>query len=52
MPDPIVYVDRAEIREGRLEAVKAAVKELAEFVEANEPQILSYTVQSTMTTAT
>lgn len=44
MPDPIVYIDRSEIRDGRLEEVRMAVKELAEFVEANEPQLISYTV--------
>jgi quinol monooxygenase YgiN len=44
MTDPVVYIDRSEIREGRLEEVQTAVKELAEFVETNEPQILSYAV--------
>lgn len=44
MPGPIVYVDRSEIRDGRLEEVKMAAKELAHFVEANEPQLISYTV--------
>lgn len=44
MPDPIVYIDRSEVREGRLEEVKTAVKELAGFVEANEPEILSHAV--------
>jgi quinol monooxygenase YgiN len=44
MPGPIVYVDRSEIRDGRLEEVKTAVKELAQFVEANEPQLISYSV--------
>ena len=44
MPDPIVYIDRSEISEGRLEQVKTAVKALAEFVEANEPQLVSYAV--------
>ncbi len=32
MPDPIVYIDRSEIRDGRLDGVM------------NEPQIISYTV--------
>lgn len=42
MPGPIVYVDRSEIREGRVEEVRTAVRELAAFVEANEPDIVSY----------
>lgn len=42
MADPIVYVDTSEIRDGKLQQVKAAVKELADFVEENNPYILSY----------
>lgn len=42
MSDPIVYIDTSYIREGRLDAVKAATKELAAFVDANNPHILSY----------
>lgn len=40
----IVYVDRSEIAEGRLEEVRAKIGELAAFVDANEPQIVSYAV--------
>jgi quinol monooxygenase YgiN len=40
----IVYVDRSEVREGRLEDLKTATKELAQFVEANEPRLVSYEV--------
>jgi hypothetical protein len=43
MPEPIVYIDTSEIREGKLEELKAAMKELVEFVESNEPQLISYT---------
>jgi quinol monooxygenase YgiN len=39
---PLVYVDRSEVREGALVELKAAVKDLAEFVEANEPRLISY----------
>lgn len=42
MAGPIVYVDRSEIHEGRADEVRAAVRGLAEFVEANEPEIVSY----------
>lgn len=44
MSDPIVYIDMSDIREGKLEAVEAATKELAAFVEANNPHILSYRI--------
>ncbi len=43
MSEPIVYVDRSEIREGRLEELKAAINELVEFVDANEPRLIAYT---------
>jgi quinol monooxygenase YgiN len=44
VPEPIVVVDSSEIREGKLEELKAAVAELAEFVEANEATPLAYNV--------
>jgi len=44
MSDPIIYVDTSEIREGQFEALKAAMNELAQFVENNEPQLRSYQV--------
>lgn len=47
MADPIIYVDRSEIRRGKIDEVKAAVKELAEFVETHEPQIIAYNVYIT-----
>jgi quinol monooxygenase YgiN len=40
----IVYVDTSEVREGALEELKAGMKELVDFVEAEEPQILAYNV--------
>jgi quinol monooxygenase YgiN len=42
MSEPILYIDRSEIREGKLEELKTAVKELVEFVDANEPRVLAY----------
>jgi quinol monooxygenase YgiN len=44
MSEPIVFIDRSEIREGKLEELKTAMKELAEFVEANEPRTIAYDV--------
>jgi quinol monooxygenase YgiN len=42
MSEPVIYVDRSEIRDGKLEEVKTGIKELAEFIEHNEPQLVSY----------
>jgi hypothetical protein len=44
MTDPIVFVDTSEIREGKLEELRRAMAELAEFVEANEPHPIYYEV--------
>jgi quinol monooxygenase YgiN len=44
MSDPIVFVDTSEIREGKLEELRRAVADLAEFVETNEPNPISYQV--------
>jgi hypothetical protein len=44
MPDEIVYVDTSDVREGALEELKTAMKELVDFIEANEPRLLAYNV--------
>jgi quinol monooxygenase YgiN len=44
MSDAIVYVDTSDVREGALEELKAAMKELVDFVEANEPRLIAYNV--------
>jgi|SRR5215207_6357669 len=44
MPEPLVYVDTSDVREGALEELREASRELADFVEENEPQLISYTV--------
>jgi quinol monooxygenase YgiN len=44
MSQAILYVDTSEIQEGKLEELKAAMNELVEFVEANEPRLLAYNV--------
>ena len=43
-PQPIVYVDTSEVRAGRLAELKAAMTDLADFVQAHEPQLLAYEV--------
>lgn len=42
MSEPIVYIDRSDIREGRSEEVKVAARELVEFIREREPQLLAY----------
>jgi hypothetical protein len=54
MTDPIYYVDRSDIREGSLAAVRDGIRDLAAFVEEREPQLLAYhccidEAESTMT---
>jgi hypothetical protein len=44
MSEPLLYVDTSEVREGALEELKGAIKELVEFIEANEPQLIAYNV--------
>lgn len=44
MTTPIVCVDTSDIREGRADDVEAAARELAEFVEANEPAVVAYEI--------
>ena len=44
MPGPIVYIDHSEVREGRLEELRAALRELAAWVEDNEPWLPGYSV--------
>jgi hypothetical protein len=44
MSEPIVYVDTADVREGSLEDLKAAIEELVDFIESNEPRLIAYNV--------
>jgi hypothetical protein len=44
MSEAILYVDSSEVREGALDDLKMAIKELVDFVDANEPQILAYNI--------
>lgn len=42
MSDEIIYVDRFQIAEGRIEDFKRYAAKLATFVEENEPAVISY----------
>ena len=44
MSNLVLYVDSSEVREGALDALKPAIRELVEFVEANEPRLIAYNV--------
>src|SRR5207247_288196 len=44
MTQPLVYVDRSKVREGALAQLKSAIRELADYVEENEPRLISYSV--------
>ena len=41
-PNTIVYVDRSEIRAGAIDELRAGVRNLVEFVEVHEPQLIAY----------
>jgi len=40
--EPIVYIDRSEIREGAIDELRAGVRRLAEFIDRREPQLITY----------
>lgn len=42
MADPIVYIDRSRITDGKLEELKEGVRQLLDFVEGQEPRLISY----------
>jgi hypothetical protein len=44
MPQPLLYVDTSDVREGALEELRSAIGELADFVEEHEPELISYNV--------
>jgi hypothetical protein len=41
MSQPLGYINTSEVRDGALEELRVAIRELAEFVEENEPQLVS-----------
>jgi hypothetical protein len=40
--DSLVYIDRSDVRDGKLEEVRKGIRELVEFVEAHEPRLIAY----------
>jgi hypothetical protein len=40
--EPIVYIDRSDIRDGSLDELKAGVQLLVDFIGAREPQLIAY----------
>jgi quinol monooxygenase YgiN len=42
--DPLVVIDSSEIREGKIDELKAALTQLVEFVEANEAEPIAYSI--------
>jgi len=42
MSGPIVYVDRSEVVQGRLDDLTDRMKDLVELIESNEPRLLAY----------
>jgi hypothetical protein len=40
----LIYVDTSDVREGAVGELRGAIKELVEFIDANEPQIVAYGV--------
>jgi hypothetical protein len=40
MSEPMVYTDRSDIVEGKLEELKEGINALVGFVDAHEPQLL------------
>jgi hypothetical protein len=43
MSDHVVYVDRFQLREGKLEDFKRYATKMAELAETNEPGVVSFT---------
>jgi hypothetical protein len=44
MAAPLIYIDTSRVHEGALPRLQDAIADLAEFVEQNEPRIVSYSV--------
>jgi len=42
--ESIVYVDRSDVHEGCLDELKAGIRALVAFVDAHQPQMLTYAV--------
>ncbi|CAM5652210.1 hypothetical protein ACWD5B_01950 [Streptomyces tanashiensis] len=44
MAEPLFYVDRSEILDGRIEEVRDGMRDLVAFVAEREPQLIAYNV--------
>ena len=42
--DPIVYIDRSDVHEDRLDELKAGLRPLVGFVDAHQPQMAMYAI--------
>jgi hypothetical protein len=40
--DPILYIDRSDIRRDSLDELKRGVQQLVDFIDAREPRLLAY----------
>ena len=40
--EPIVYIDHSDIREDSFEELKAGIRRVVDFIEAREPQLITY----------
>lgn len=40
--EPLVYIDHSDIREGSIDELRAGVRRLVEFIDAREPQLITY----------
>jgi hypothetical protein len=40
--EPIVYIDHSDIKDGKLEELKAGIRRLVDFLETREPQLITY----------
>ena len=44
MPEPIVYIDKSDVCEGKLDEVKAAISGLVDFINLNVPRAVTYRI--------
>jgi hypothetical protein len=42
MAGPFIFISQSSIKEGRLDDFKRGLREMAEFVEANEPRVIAF----------
>ena len=42
MPGPFIFISQSKVKEGKLEDFRRLLREMAEFVEANEPRVVAF----------